>query len=214
MSFYYKINVISFRISAWKILSCFQNFCFTKYLNWLTGTSQVYMLLDLIELVQNWQQDISCKHKRRRSNNIVVVSVVFCFNQNVSVITIIAVEVTFSSSDCVKQKKKRVPLNGKKKTQTIGNLIFDQVLPVTPAYLFPLLRYSLYQLGTQKRTLQLLKYLCMYYLYNLTHKTILLQGMYRIHADVTTLCQDLFIELMVRACYHFYRFCHFNIICF
>ena len=132
--FYYKINVISFRISAWKILSCFQNFCFTKYLNWLTGTSQVYMLLDLIELVQNWQQDISCKHKRRRSNNIVVVSVVFCFNQNVSVITIIAVEVTFSSSDWVKQKKKRVPLNGKKKPkplETLFSIRFCQLHPHT-----------------------------------------------------------------------------------
>lgn len=55
VSFYYKINLICFRISAWKILSCFQNFCFTKCLNWLTGTSQVciYMLLGLTELVQN-----------------------------------------------------------------------------------------------------------------------------------------------------------------
>ena len=100
-------------------------------------------------------------------------------------------------------------------SEDVGNLIFDQVLPVLHPHTFsrcsdiPFTGWE-----PKKRTLQLLKYLCMYYLYNLTHKTILLQGMYRIHVDVTTLCQDLFIELMVRACYHFYRFCHFNIICF
>ena len=99
-------------------------------------------------------------------------------------------------------------------SQIYGNLFLDQVLPVIHPHTFPVAQIFPLSYGNRKSTLQLLKNLYVYYLYNLTLQTIFLQGMYRIHVDVTTLCQDLFIELMVRACYHFYHLFHFEIICF